>query len=366
LNVVYVGADKPTEKNCTIWNCENPVRAINKLGGNHKATLLTMEQFCQNAPETQQICMESDIIVVERNLFQGTMVACAYYTAMNRTVIGIWDDSYDHMEPTNVSYNFWEKGEVPVQNEKGEQVIGKILPPPLTQMKLTLKFLKGAQVVSKQLAKDWSKYTKTYHVNNYLYMGRYENAVPLYDFSNEIIIFWQGSMSHHYSFLNSGVIGGLEKVCAKYPNVKVLLGGDKRNYDLLKNVPFGQKYFQPFVPEEKFASLLKCATIGLAPLQGEYDKRRSWVKCLEYQVLQIPWVASNLCTYEKLAKYGELVENTPEAWAEGLSKVINGLPRFQEKARTISYDFACSQNIDLNIEKTLKLYQQIIDGPHNI
>lgn len=359
-------ADKPTELNCSIFNCINPAKAINKLGEPHKANLITIEQFCQNNPETQKICMESDIIVVERNLFQGAMVGIAFYTAMNKNLIAIFDDSYDHMEPTNVSYGFWEKGEVPVQNEAGDQAIGIISPPPLTQLKLSLKIMKGAQLVSKQLAKDWSKYTKTYHVNNYLNMDRYKDANPLYDFGNDLVIFWQGSMSHHYSFLNSGVIGGLEKICSKYPNVKVLLGGDKRNYDLLKNIPFGQKYFQPFVPEEKFASLLKSATIGLAPLQGEYDKRRSWIKCLEYQVLQVPWVASNLCTYEKLGKYGELVENTPEAWAEGLSKVINGLPRYQEKAKTISYQFALSQDIDKNIEKTLKLYQSIIDGPHNI
>jgi hypothetical protein len=363
-SVLYVGADTEQEKNCTIWNCYNPTKAINKLS-NHKASCITVPEFVQNNPEVQKKVEESDIIVIERNLFQDTMTMTAYWTARNKAIIGIWDDSYDHMESTNVSFNFWEKGQIKYTDENQKEQIGFMLPPPLTQFKLTLKLMKGAQVVSKTLAEDWKKYTPTYHINNYLDIDRYKDAKPLYSL-DRIILLWQGSLSHHASFANSGIIGGLEKICKKYPKVMVLLGGDRRNFDLLKNIPQNQKIYSPFVPEEQYSSLIKTATIGLAPLATDYDKRRSWIKCLEYSYLKKPWIASNYPPYEELSPYGKLIENGANSWFEGLSEMIDHLPQYQEKANTISYDFACQQNIDLKIQSTLDLYQKIIDSPHNI
>lgn len=360
----YVFADQANEKNCSIWNCYNPSVAINKLGNGNKSHLFHVSEFVQNGPEVQKAIEESDIIIVERNLFQDTMTMCAFWTVRNKSIIGIWDDAYDRMVDTNVSYSFWEHGEVKLQNDKGETKISYMLPPPLTQMKLTLKLLKGAQVVSKKLAEDWGKYTPTYHVNNYLNMDRYKNAERLYP-HDDIFIYWGGSLSHLYSFQNSGVLKALQNITEKYLNVKVLISGDKRVFDALQLKP-GKKLYSNFVPEEKFASLVKTATIGLAPLIGEYDERRSWIKCLEYQILKIPWIASDLCTYAELRDYGILVENTPEAWEYAIAETIDNLPKYQEKANTISYEFAKTQDIDLNIHKTLELYQKIIDGPYNI
>jgi glycosyltransferase involved in cell wall biosynthesis len=364
MRVVYFYGDLPIELNCSIFNCFNPVKAINKLGGEHKADLLHISKFVENSTETRELIDKSDLLVLERNLFSDVLTMAAYWTARNKNLIGIWDDSYDKMVNTNVSWGFWTNGDVSAKDENGKEVVGKMLPPPLTQFKLTLKLLKGAQVVSKKLAEDWSVYTRTYHVNNYLNMDRYKDAKPLYK-HDDIYLLWVGSLSHLYSFQNSNILRALKKICKTYKNVKVLIGGDKRVYDVL-DLGTDKKLFQSFVPEDMFASLLKTATIGLAPLSGAYDERRSWIKCLEYQVLKIPWIASNLCTYDELKDYGMLVENTWQAWEHGLSEMIDHLPTYQEKADTIAYDFSLTQNIDKNIEKTLALYQTIIDGPHNI
>jgi hypothetical protein len=377
-------------------NCLIPTRAINRTQ-NNTANAIYIQEWVSNSANAQKLSNEADIIVVERNYFGDTLTIMQFWKVRGKTVICIFDDAYDIMHPKNVSHNFWTTGEIkynestmdgsPVQLEgiSGSEAVIKIgnnpvlvdakkvntvekiaymKPLPLDQFKWGLRIAKGVQVPSVNLQKDWSKYNPNIHyVHNFLDGEKYMNVSPLFPHDkNEIWIGWCGSLSHYASFFDSGLLEALKRVSAKNKNVRVLISGDKRIWDLLE---VEKKIFQPFVPKEQWCPLLKSLDIGLAPLAGEYDKRRSWIKALEYMALKIPFMATNYPTYDELHDYGLMVENGALSWVDKLNEMIDNYPKYKEIAETTGYDFAMQQTSDANIEKvTLALYKNFIDMPY--
>jgi len=362
LKVLYVFADTPHEWNCSEWNCIIPTKAINETK-EHTAEAIHINEFVQNTERAQKLVNEADIIIIERNFFGDTLTIMQYWKVRNKNIVAIFDDAYDIMHPQNPSYPFWTIGELKFKDAQGNEGTTFMKPPPIEQFKWGLNMVKGVQVPSKYLAKDWSKYNKTYYVHNFLDMHKYMNVRPLYPHpKEEIIVGWCGSMSHYASFHDSGVIQGLVKAARKHPNMKVLIGGDKRLFDMLE---VENKVFQPYVPHPQWVELLKTIDIGLAPLAGEYDKRRSWIKGMEYMALKIPWIATKYPTYDELYDYGLMIENGKNSWGDAISDMIVNIDEYRAKAKGEPYDFAVENSAYRKVEEvTIPLYEKLIDMPY--
>jgi glycosyltransferase involved in cell wall biosynthesis len=346
--------------NCSEWNCISPSNAINRTK-NNKAEILYINDFVANTAYSQKICGEADIIVVERNLFGDTLTMIQYWKGRNKTVLAIFDDGYHIMHPQNISYGFWMDGELKRQNDAGQIEVHKLVPHPMTQFKWGLKMVKGVQVPSQKLADDWSSISKTYYVHNYLEADRYQNVEPMHK-RDEKVIGWCGSLSHHSSFTDSGVLDALRRIARKRSDVFFLISGDQRLYEMLETK---KKMFQPFVPREQWTSLVKSLDIGLAPLSGEFDKCRSWIKALEYMALKIPWIGTDYPTYTDIKEFGFMVNNGMYNWENAINEVLDHYPDYKKLADNQAYEFAMEQTSDKNIEKvTLRLYEKLINEPY--
>jgi glycosyltransferase involved in cell wall biosynthesis len=345
--------------NCSQHNCINNVIGINKTQ-NHSAQSIHISEFVANTENSQKLCTAADIIVIERNYFGDTLTIIQYWKVRGKTIIGIFDDAYQMMHPKNVSYGFWNRGEVKLVNEKGGEQVVYMKPIPLEQFKWGLRLFKALQMPSYHLADDWKEYCPTYYIHNHLDIEKYQNVTPLLPHDG-LVIGWCGSMSHYDSFATSGVLTALKKIGKSYPKIKFLFGGDKRIFDL---VEVDNKVHHPYVPAEQWSSLLKTIDIGIAPLHGEYDKRRSWIKALEHLALKTPCIASDLPTYNELHDYIKITPNGSKWWETAIVDMIENYSIYKEKADTIGYDFAVSQSIDNNIEETIALYQKIVTMPY--
>lgn len=286
-----------------------------------------------------------------------------FWKVRGKTLVAIFDDAYDIMHPQNISYAFWTHGELKMKDPEGNERTAYMHPKPIEQFAWGLQMTKGVQVPSVNLAKDWSKYNNTYYVHNFMDMDKYLDVEPLYPHpKEEIVIGWCGSMSHYASFVDSGVMQGLRTIARKYPNVKVMIGGDMR---IFEQVEVKNKVFQPYVPADKWTSLLKTFDIGLCPLAGEYDKRRSWIKALEWMGVKVPWIATKYPTYDELHDYGLMTDNGYKNWAASLEEMIVNYDKYKKRAETDSYEFALKQSAYENIEKvTLPLYEKLIEEPY--
>jgi glycosyltransferase involved in cell wall biosynthesis len=350
MNIVYVYADSLEEWNSSEWRCAVPARAINRTRLHH-ADLLSIEEFAHQTSGAIAVCDIADVIVVQRNLFGPVLSAMQYWKARDKTVVADFDDAFDLMHPTNLNYSFWNAG---ISRQAGAP---KMAPPPLLQFKWGLRLAHAATVPSKRLADDWHPYTDMFYLPNYIDLMLYENCVA--EPHDGVIIGWGGSISHLQSFTDSNVIPAIKKVCRARPRVKLMIcGNDPRILDSFP-IPLRQKIFMPWVRYQDWPQVLAKFDIGIAPLHGLYDERRSWIKVLEYLVMKIPWVATDSTPYLALRNCGWLTANDSGAWERVLIDMVDHLDDYKAKASGDPYLAGISQNIDENIHHIIGIYNSI-------
>jgi glycosyltransferase involved in cell wall biosynthesis len=352
MRIVYVYADNPKEWNSSEWRCAVPARAMNRSGCN-SAEMISMVDFANNPAKANDVCGPADVIVVQRNFFGPVLSAIQHWKARDKVVIGDFDDAFDLMPPSNPSYAFWSQGIV----RRSDGSTERMDPPPLTQFKWGLRLLHAATVPSKRLADDWRSYAEMFYLPNYIDLEKYQNVTP--EPHDGIIIGWGGSISHLQSFTESGVLTALKRVVRSRPQVRVMIcGNDRRILDSL-SIPPDRLVHQPWTAYTEWSQTLSRFDIGLAPLYGAYDERRSWIKVMEYMLMKIPWVASEGPTYHDLRAYGWLVKNNASAWERVLLDMIDHLEDYRLEVSREPYLYALSQGVDENIQKITNTYASI-------
>jgi len=190
----------------------------------------------------------------------------------------------------------------------------------LQEFRTGLGLADGIIVPSKVLLEDYCRYAKSaYLVENFLYPPLWENLPTKPD--DRIVAGWGGSSGHYESWLGSNLAPALGALCRKYPKFHVSIQPpDVRIVGLLNK--YGVVYeTHPWCFFEAWANRVATFDITLAPLHGNYDMRRSNLKCLESATAGIPWVASNLSPYNECVG-GKLVNNTVKEWTRALELLI--------------------------------------------
>ncbi len=352
MNIVYVFADNLLEWNSSEWRCAIPARAINRTQRHH-ADMLSISDFARNTPASQAVCSAADVIVVQRNLFGLVLSAIQHWKARDKILVADFDDAYQLMPSSNASYPFWGQGLVLRAGAPPE----KLEPHPLKQFEWGLRLVHAATVPSLRLADDWRAYTSVHYLPNYIELRNYTDVTA--EPHEGIIIGWGGSLSHYQSFSGSGVLMALKRVCQARPQVRVMVCGDDRRIFEQLALPESQKVHQPWGHYSEWPRTLSRFDIGIAPLYGAYDERRSWIKPLEYMVMKIPWAASDSPAYQDLRNYGWLVKNTPAGWERVLMDMVDNLDEYKNTAAGEPYLFGISQSIDDNVENVITAYASI-------
>lgn len=353
MKIVYVYADKPGEWNSSEWRCAIPARAINQTG-RHKAELLAIADFSANNGTAQSACADADLIIVQRKLYGPVLAAIQHWKARDKAVVADFDNAYQLIPPNHPHYPFWAQG----LDERPDGSVISLNPPPLKEFQWGLRLVHAVTVPSKRLADDWQAYANVQYLPNFIELRNYEFVMP--EVHPGIVIGWGGSESHSDSFNGSGALAALQHVCKLRPEVKIKICGARSVYDQL-DVPQEQKIFHPWVNYADWPQVLSTFDIGVAPLFGEYDHRRSWIKALEYMVMKIPWVASESPAYNDLRGYGWMVKNTPGAWERVLLDMVDNLSAYKKEAAGEAYVFSIGQNIDENIDAVLATYASIYE-----
>jgi hypothetical protein len=138
----------------------------------------------------------------------------------------------------------------------------------------------------------------------------------------------------------------------------MICGDNQRVFDQLP-IPDGQKILHPRVPYTEWPQVLAKFDLGLAPLHGPYDERRSWIKVLEYMVMKIPWAASEGPAYGELRPYGWLVKNTVSGWERVLLDMVDHLDDYRAEAGREPYLFGIGQGVDENVDRVIATYAGI-------
>jgi glycosyltransferase involved in cell wall biosynthesis len=131
----------------------------------------------------------------------------------------------------------------------------------------------------------------------------------------DVVVGWAGSPTHLEDFRM--VVSSLERLCRRYPHVKVAVGGPEDVFALLDGIPENQKIYLPPVGFNDYPGMLARFDIGLVPLvDNEFNRCKSDLKGLEYSCLGIPFLASPLPSYKRLVVEGEngFLCSSPREW----------------------------------------------------
>jgi hypothetical protein len=372
MNILFVAADNPGEWNTSQWRCANPADAINKLAntsgsdsGASRAFVVNYHDFMKRTDIVNQCLDICEVIVIERLLVSNTITPVIDLEAQGRVVIADVDDAYNLMPKTVPTHKFWHDGIIKVPDRQGNVREAKMIVSPKDQLEWGMKLVHAVTTPSKVLVKDWLRYRDdVYHAPNYIptmmylkhkkFKGRTDD-----ERETKFIIGWGGSWTHIESWKDSGVIDALRDVCKKRKNVVIrIAGGDKRVAEAI-DIP-ARVFPEAFVDYDKWPPVFAGWDLGLVPLAGEYDNRRSWIKSLEYTLMGIPWVGTKAPPTEELADYGTRVKNTSFDWKKAINYAIDNYA--EAKARVVSgFEFAMAQDVDANVQKILELYQTIYE-----
>lgn len=372
MNILYVYADSQREWNCSEWRCAVPMRAINSYTSGsygeqvHKSDMLFMQAFAEGSDEAKEKVEASDIVVVQRLALANIIPRMLQAEADGKVVVVDLDDAYHYMPDTVRAYKFWHEGEVVVEDEKGQPKQVKMPYPPIEQLEWGVKLSHGVTTPSPQIAKDWKKWNKnTWVVPNYIagehYLPFKKNRANS-KLTDTINIGWGGSHSHFDSWKKSNIVEALRKVCIDDKRVRVhIFGGNIEVPKLFKDasgVFAGRMFEHRWVPHNEWPRELATLDIGLIPLVGRYDARRSWIKSLEYTLMGIPWIGTKAPPTDELAEYGYQTANSVDAWANNIKHVIDNYDEALNKVNA-GFEVANKANANRHTQELLNTYIEI-------
>jgi hypothetical protein len=298
---------------------------------------------------------KADLIVIQRNTFGNVLTEMLMQQAAGKTIAVDVDDYYQGMggETGSASFDFWRNSTT--KNPKGETV--RLDPPPLESLEWGVKLAGNLTAPSRVLCDDWAGHAVTHFQPNYLDHALYWRGIrPPTD---KIRIGFGGSFGHLEGFRKSNLGAALRMVLRERKDVVFDLAGDERILHGL-GLPPGRWNYRGWFPLTLWApNFLAGLDIGLIPLAGEYDRRRSALKSTEMAMMGLPWIGSNLEPNQLLAETGVLVENTAEAWHKAIMDMINDLPAQRALAdmrRAVAMNMA-AQN---NVSKILSVYEAML------
>jgi hypothetical protein len=366
MNILYLISDGYSEFNSSNVRARIPANAINKTD-EHYAKIAHSHEWLRQTPRIIQLCNWADVISIQRVAIFESIQHIETWRNRGKFIVVDFDDAYQMIRDDNASYEFWGQGIITKTLSDGKQYKKKTASP-VEQFKAGVSKVSAIATPSEQLCLDWSPYlgpSSTYlHIPNYIEADRYKEPFD----KNRIIIGWGGSLSHLPSWTDSGVIEALYRVMKNNDNVYLMIVGDNRVIDKL---PFAKDrvMFHPYVSWRDWPDILRLFDIGIAPLAGEYDCRRSDLKVSEYIASALPYIATESVVYEKYSDVSGLYVNqgnktkcdvsNVEGWHYSIEYAIEHIGKLKEMMLQHKHDYRAIYDIDHNVYNILDKYHQL-------
>jgi glycosyltransferase involved in cell wall biosynthesis len=356
MNILYLYSDTVPEWNCSEHRIAVPFRAMRRKGVH--CELAQLQAWENNPFENDPLTEKADLIIIQRNVFVPTVSKIAYWKAKGKAIVIDFDDAYHLMgkDTGSPSSDFWLYGMIT------EGAVKKVsYPHPLRCLEYGAKIAGAVSGPSELLLEDWSKFgVRTYFLPNFIEPRLYKRHV-VHKEPNTIYIGGGGSMGHLKSWVDSGIVQALNQLIMEDKRIVVALTGDDRVFAKLTPLSPSHKVTMHWETYARYSKNLSQFDIGVLPLCGPYDDRRSWIKPMEYSSMGIPWIGSNRPPNVVPVGTGVLVENTIEDWYKAFRNMVDNLDEITRKSRSLAPSIMDYYDIDNNADLLYNTYERIIE-----
>lgn len=265
--------------------------------------------------ETVTELKEADVVVVERTIAREAYGLIQLQMREGKQVWITFDDHYG-LIPGTSSHAIWRGGKKALDGR------GSIL----NEFRQGLRMVTGYMTPSKLLCEDFSMYSSNgKHVPNYLSQESWSNLSS--PDPNIITVGYGGTNLHNISLKESEVITALGRLSKKYQKFQFHLQPNFEDVIAMCDRAGVRHEIGGWQHFSQWPRTVSQFTIGIAPLSGTYDERRSNLKVLEYAMAGVPWVATRGAPYLE-ARGGILIDNSAGAWFSAIDELIYNKPLY--------------------------------------
>ncbi|RLC34159.1 hypothetical protein DRH14_03575 [Candidatus Shapirobacteria bacterium] len=330
MNITWFYADRDgAEWNSSRWRVLWPHRALQRAG--IASRIASLPQECE-LPVPHPLMTWADVVVIERvNVYppqhprmRQVQKHVEWALSHKRTFLTI-DDAYHLMPSSSPSKVVWNKHALDTFRDYARSSQGVFCP-------------------SLKLSRDAICGSKGIYIPNY--PDLHDVPPPVSQHAPEqTVIGWGATQQHTRSF--TVVARALREVLQRRSDVQVWMITSPSIFASAKLPSYRSRLLHWRRPYRSYMQFIgNHFTVGLAPLFGGYDQRRSWIKPLEYALMGIPWVASNTLEYRKV-KGGQVVGKHGD-WAQAILKAL-------ESPRGEAVAWARHQGIDEHIKEYMEV-----------
>lgn len=335
-------------------------------------TLTYKIQGGQNEEHIETGLIGAEIVFIPR-MFEPRYIALAReLKKQGKKVVTDLDDNPFAVSPLSDSYKFFGTEEVQVKSPDG-----KILPVWVDGYNIDLKANREKMALIKMGLREADLVTTTTDIlagalsefndnikvlPNCLDLNLWKKLSLVRKDANEIRLFWAGGSSHYEDWVL--IAEPLKRVMDKYPNVKLVLLGEKFD-GTIKDIDPDRIEFHPWVPTPAYPYKVAQldADIGMIPLHPNlFSVCKSNLKWIEMSALEVPCVASYVSPYKEWAtkENGVWIEdNDPDAWVEGLSLLIEDKLLRSKIAGEANRDMKKDFDIETQYQRWLEVYGKL-------
>lgn len=339
--------------------CRNFAEAIRRTGY-HTAYLVDLESFLKNTSEAQEACQKADLLVIHRHLYGPVIENLLMWKARGKKILVDLDEAIQFMTPDMTGYPFWKLG-IPKEDDYYQKLLGAfpIRPIPLEQLSWGLRALDAATMPSVRLADDWSSTVRTHYLPDYINSDQY--MIQRANCQGMVTIGVSGCTQSFNQLQKSGLITALENICQQRRNVLIhFFDFEPGSLDNAR-IPDEQRIIFSDISPYMWPMLLARIDIGIACAEGKFGARTSRIKTVEYSIMKIPWLASNLYPFREMGKYGWLVSNSESQWIHAILEVVDHLDIYQAEANSEPFLYGISQDVFENVDKIISTYETVLN-----
>lgn len=324
MRITYFSRDRGA---CSYYRVELP----NDTLKNHKLAKVSRIEKGDNVKHIGE-ALDADLVVIPRVSDEKFVSLIKQLQETGIKVAVEYDDFLFDISPLSPHYTDYGDKEVEIEIE-GEKVKlwedGKNIDLKLTAerracVKEALRTADFAIVTTDKLKAEYSKYAKNIAVlPNCIDMNLWQ-PLPLKK-NGEVRLYWAGGASHYEDWCL--LDGALQAIMTKYPQVKLVIMGQKFD-GTLAGIPKDRIEYHEWVDcaAYPYKTAILNADIALIPLQDtRFNRCKSAIKWIEQAAMGVPAVVSMVTPYQEMFD-GEnavmIADNTTDQWIKGISMLV--------------------------------------------